>query len=129
MKNINVTIRKIKVNHFFPKEGHVELSIYFDDGQEKEILKTTKVDDPEILTFNLLNEIRKIVKNTYQEFNGEKVFENIVSVKINKREEVTKELRDFFRRLKEKINRVKKAKVSEGYINLFHEVTGTKIEL
>jgi hypothetical protein len=129
MKNINVTIKKIKVNHFFPKEGYVELSIAFNDGQEKEFLKTTKVDEPELLSLNLLDEIRKIVKNTYQKFNGEKVLENIVTVRINKREEITKKLTDFFKKLKDKVSRVKKAKVAEGYINLFHDVTGTGIEL
>ena len=59
MKIISLEIKKIEIGKFFPKENKVELSIFFNDGADKEILKVVDMSDPEIAAVGLSEEEAK----------------------------------------------------------------------
>jgi len=129
MHKITVVLQKIRVTRFFAKSTHAELTINFNDGQDKEIVKTTEIKLPEILAANILTEIRRIVRNAFQRFDGEQLYDKDIKISVENDKEVKKALTKFLSRLETNIRNVKNAKVADGYINLHNNITAMRMEL
>ena len=129
MKIINVKIKKIKVNSFSARDYSVELSIDFNDGIDKQIMRHTLIDYPEMVAEHIFNDLKKMEKNINIKFNGESILDSYVNVVMQNQDEDKKKIANFLTKVQEKISKVKSKKVVEGYINLIKEINLMKVEL
>jgi len=129
MKIINVKIKKIKVNSFSARYYSVELSIDFNDGIDKQIMRHTLIDYPEMVAEHIFNDLKKMEKNINIKFNGESILDSYVNVVMQNQDEDKKKIANFLTKVQEKISKIKSKKVVEGYINLIKEINLMKVEL
>ena len=129
MKIINVKIKKIKVSSFSARDYSVELAIDFDDGTDKQVMRHTLIDYPEMVVEHIFNDLKKMEKNINIKFDGTSVLDSYVNVVMQNEEEDKKKIAKFLQNVSEKINKIKNKKVVEGYINLIKEINMMKVEL
>ena len=129
MKIISVEIKKIAIGKFFPKEDKVELSISFNDGSDKEILKVVDISDADRASEITLLDIRKLEKNIHKiDESNELVADNYVNIIIKDEDNVIKELSAFILKVGTKINEIKEKEVAEGYLDVIRELKNLKVE-
>lgn len=129
MKIINVKIKKIKVSSFSARDYSVELAIDFNDGADKQIMRHTIVDYPEMVVEHIFNDFKKMEKNINIKFNGESILDRYVNVVMQNEDEDKKKIANFLTKVQEKIIKIKSKRVVEGYINLIKEINLMRIEL
>lgn len=129
MKNIDAKISEIKVNRFFPRDGGVELLVYFNDGEDKHIPIITTVDNPSSLGQRILLDIRRMIKSSKQYFDGKDFLDSHITVTIFDEENIEEKIVYFLEKLKSKIHDVKTASKAEGYINMVRDVTQIHLKL
>ena len=120
MKVIKLIINKIKIEKYSPKDKAIDLAIFFNDGADKEILKTVEINDPDTLAEFIISEIRKTVKQAKGD---------VVPVTSEDEEKLAEKMSVFFSKVAEKIENIKKAKVAEGYIQLIREINSMQLSL
>ena len=129
MKIINVKLKKISVNSFSARDYSVELAIDFNDGVDKQIMRHTVIDYPEMVANHIFNDLKKMEKNINIKFDGETILDNYVNIIMQNQEEDKKKITKFLSKVQEKISKIKSKRVVEGYINLIKEINLMKIEL
>ena len=129
MKIINVKIKKIKISSFSARDYSVELAIDFNDGADKQIMRHTVIDYPEMVAEHIFNDLKKMEKNINIKFDGESILDSYVNVVMQNQEEDKKKIAKFLQRVSDKINKIKSKRVVEGYINLIKEINLMKVEL
>ena len=129
MKIINVKLKKISVNSFSARDYSVELAIDFNDGIDKQIMRHTVIDYPEMVAEHIFNDLKKMEKNINIKFNGESILDNYVNVVMQNEDEDKKKVAKFLQKVSDKINKIKNKRVVEGYINLIKEINLMKVEL
>lgn len=129
MKIINVKIKKIKVSSFSARDYSVELAIDFNDGADKQIMRHTVIDYPEMVAEHIFNDFKKMEKNINIKFNGESILDRYVNVVMQNEDEDKKKTANFLTKVQEKIIKIKSKRVVEGYINLIKEINLMRIEL
>jgi len=129
MKIINVKIKKISVSSFSARDYSVELAIDFNDGFDKQIMRHTIIDYPDMVTEHIFNEFKKMEKNINIKFDGESILDSYVNIVMQNKDEDKKKVVKFLQKVLDKINKIKSRKVVEGYINLIKEINLMKVEL
>jgi len=129
MKIINVKIKKMKVSSFSARDYSVELAIDFDDGADKQVMRHTLIDYPEMVVEHIFNDLKKMEKNINIKFDGTSVLDSYVNVVMQNEDEDKKKVAKFLQNVSEKINKIKNKRVVEGYINLIKEINLMKVEL
>jgi hypothetical protein len=129
MKIINVKINKIKVNSFSARDYSVDLEIDFNDGADKQIMRHTLVDYPEMVAEHIFNDLKKMEKNINMKFNENKIFDSYANIIMQNQENDKKKTAKFLSKVKEKVEKIKSKKAVEGYLNLIKELNMMKIEL
>ncbi len=129
MKIINVKINKIKVNSFSARDYSVDLEIDFNDGSNKQIMRHTLVDYPEMVAEHIFNDLKKMEKNIHMKFNGQEMFDNSVNIIMQNQENDKKKIINFLSAVKEKVEKIKSKKSVEGYMNMIKELNLLKVEL
>ena len=129
MKIINVKIKKIKVSSFSARDYSVELAIDFNDGIDKQIMRHTVIDYPEMVAEHIFNDFKKMEKNINIKFDGESILDSYVNVVMQNQDEDKKKTANFLTKVQEKISKIKSKRVVEGYINLIKEINLMKVEL
>jgi len=129
MKIINVKIKKIKVSSFSARDYSVELAIDFNDGIDKQIMRHTVIDYPEMVAEHIFNDFKKMEKNINIKFDGESILDRYVNVVMQNEDEDKKKTANFLTKVQEKIIKIKSKRVVEGYINLIKEINLMRIEL
>ncbi len=127
-KVIGVEFKKIKVNKFLPKEKKVELTIFFNDGEEKEILKIVNLESIEGLAESIVEDIAAMEKNINKEFDGEILLENSVKVVIKDKEDLAPKINEFLKDVSEGIDKIRASKAADGYLDLVNKVNRMRLE-
>ena len=128
IKIVSVEFKIIKVNKFLPKEKRVEFSVFFNDGDNKEILRSIDLNSIGGVAENIINDIVDMEKNINKEFNGEILLENSVNVIIKNKEGLLPKINDFLKKVSENIDKVRAHQSSDGYLNLVNNVNNMKLE-
>ncbi len=129
MKIINVKIKKVSVNSFSARDYSVELAIDFNDGIDKQIMRHTVIDYPDMVAEHIFNDLKKMEKNINIKFDGESILDSYVNVVMQNEDEDKKKIAKFLSKVQEKISKIKNKRVVEGYINLVKEINLMKLEL
>jgi len=128
IKIISVEFKKIKVNKFLPKEKTVEFSIFFDDGNDKEIIKSVNLNNIKGIAENIVNDIINMEKNINKEFNGEMLLENSVNVVVKNEENLVPKINEFLKTVSGGIEHVRASQTAEGYLDLVSKVNRMSLE-
>ena len=128
IKIIGVEFKKIKVSKFLPKEKTVELSVFFNDGEDKEIMKRVNLENMDGLAESIVEDIISMEKNINKEFDGEMLLENCVKVVVNDRESLAPKIKEFLKDVSEGIDRIRACKAAEGYLDLVNKVNRMRVE-
>jgi|TARA_Y100000310_G_C20346810_1_gene652387 hypothetical protein len=130
MKIVGLEIKKVKIGKFFPKKNEVELHIFFNDGADKEIFKTVKIDDSEHAGEEVLADLKKMIKNIHREDvkEGESIIENFLNIVVKQEDEFIEETGKFLEKVKIKMEGLINKKDAEGYMDLIRELKSLKLE-
>ena len=124
---INIKFKSIQVVKFGVKEG-IEFSICFDDGGEDRCInKTNLIESPEALAEEIFLEIRKMEKRYNQQYGGD-LFDDVILVRFDEEEKTLQRLAGFFMKVKEKVQNIKTAKDSRGYLDKINEIKQLKMQ-
>ena len=129
MKIIGLEIKKIEIGKFFPKEDKLELDIFFNDGNDKEIFKVVDVTEMENIAEDILNDLRKLEKTIHKNSeNQELIMDNHVNIVIKNEEKLIKEISVFVQKARTKMDEIKQKNVADGYLDLIRELKNLKVE-
>ena len=129
MKIISLEIKKIRIGKFFPKEGKLELHIFFNDGKDKEIFKIVDTSNPENAAEDVLADLRKLEKNIHKnDEDSELSVNNYINIVVKHEDALIKEISQFILKAKNKIDQIKAKTKAEGYLDMIRELKNMKIE-
>ena len=128
MKIVSLEIKKIGIGKFFPKENKAELHIFFNDGADKEILKTVDVSDSEKSAENILADLRKMEKKIHKNDKEGSIIDNFVNIVVKDEDNLLKEISNFIQNISIKLNDINNKKEVEGYLDTIRELKNMKFE-
>ncbi|MFH1398605.1 MAG: hypothetical protein ABIG95_00665 [Candidatus Woesearchaeota archaeon] len=128
MKIINITLLRIRVTGFFPREEQVEFEVSFDDGKQKQFHKTAKITDHKSIVNRIFLEIKTMENSAYKEFDGETLTANSLKIIFQNEKSARKALEVFFIELIGRIAMVKNIKIAEGYMDAIRCVRSMRLE-
>ena len=114
MKKIEVSFKRIEMVKIFPKEYSAEIRFLLNDGKDKVLNKTVKLDNLSDLSISLLREVREKVKSANASSSlGDGPLSGVVIVKVVQDEDVLVEkLVKFFSNVREKMKVANQGKMS-----------------
>jgi predicted CoA-substrate-specific enzyme activase len=118
MKQVNIKLKEIRVNNFYPKDRTVEIDVLFNDGSLKEITKKVEITDPEGLASQIVQQIRDMEKGIHQRFTGESILDGVVNIILPDEDKVVQKMIAFFCKVCDKISDVKNCSICLGASNL-----------
>ncbi len=129
MKIVSLELKKIEIGKFFPKQDQLELSISFNDGDDKKILKLVDMDNPENSAESILVDLRKIEKKLNKE-NKEQgsIIDNYVNIVIKDEERLVRKISELIQKAKNKVDGIKSKSEAEGYLDLIRDLKSLKCE-
>ena len=128
MKAINVKFTGIKVTGFNAQHGSLTLEIGFNDGVEKQLSRTTLIDNPEQLANSIVNEIYHLEKTIHSGFNERDILKSHVDIVVRNEDAVVRELTRFLMKADERVRIILKAKLADGYLNKIKELNRMSLE-
>lgn len=128
MKIINIRFTKLRVGGFNAQNGSVSLEVGFNDGIEKQIVRTTIIDNPQALADSIINEIWRMEKRIHYEFDDNKVLQSQVNVVIEDEDDVSEKIAMFLADISKKVNVIMKSKLADGYMDKVKELNRAVFE-
>ena len=128
MKIVSLEVKKVGIGKFFPKKNEAELQIAYNDGADKEILKTIDIADPEGSAESILTELRKMTKEIHKDDKEGTIIDNFVNIVVKNEEELQKEISKFIQKVNIKIEEINNKKEAEGYLDMIRELKSLKLE-
>ena len=129
MKPVDVVLKRAEVTGFDAKSGIVQYRIVLNDGKDKAIQRSEKIDDCGELAQEIFSEVRTKMKSLHKTSNfDEGPLSNIVMIRIAGDEEVLVErLSKFLASIKEKLRNANMRKLS--YLDTERQIVGLKTDL
>jgi hypothetical protein len=124
-----VRINKIQVNNYVPASNSVDLTIFFNDGSEKQVSRTISIEETDKISMQLFTAIKQIEHASFEQFDGEKIVTPFKTADEARDEELMKKLRLFFEDIRAKANHIRTTKSAEGYLQLINSVHGSTLDL
>lgn len=129
MKIINIRFRKLRVGSFNAQRGSVSLEIFFNDGMEKQITRTTIIDDPQALAHSIVDEIKDMEKNIHYEFDDNSALQSYVSVLIQNEDIAIENIVRFLSQVSHRVKIILSSKLAEGYLDRIKELNRMSIDI
>ena len=128
MMLVEVNLTKLRVTSFSAKDDSVVLEIHFNDGEDKQIFRTTKLDKPEKVVDDLYSELKRLEENIKMRFNGETMVSD-VRVLIKRKKSKKAKMVSFFKKVRSMVKKVKTMKIAEGYLSMISDINSMELEL
>ena len=128
MKIVSLEVKKVEIGKFFPKKNEAELQIAYNDGADKEILKTIDMADPESSAESILTDLRKMTKEVHKDDKEGTIIDNFVNIVVKNEDELLKEISKFIQKVSIKIEEINSKKEAEGYLDMIRELKNLKLE-
>lgn len=129
MKPVDVLLKRAEVTSYDAKTGIVQYRIVLNDGKDKAIQRSEKIDDYAEIAQEIFSEVRTKMKAVHKTSSlDDGPLANIVMIRILGDEEVLIErLSKFLASIKEKIRNANMRKLS--YIDTERQIIGLKTDL
>ncbi len=127
VRTVKVSLLKVVVSSFTPNDNRAVLDIFFEDGKSKQMRRSTKLGDANLLSMQLIEELVIKEKNDFAEFDGETLRE--VEIMIENEQKVRLLLMDFFRTLHSKAQQIRNSMSSSGYLDMLRNFQRTELTL
>jgi hypothetical protein len=129
MKPVDVVFKRAEVMGFDAKTGIVSYRIIINDGKDKAIQRSEKIDDCAEIAQEIFTEVRTKMKELHKTNNfDDSPLSNIVMIRIAGDEELLVErLSKFLGSIKEKMRNASMRKLS--YIDTERQIIGLKTDL
>ena len=128
MVMVGVDLLKLRVNSFSVRDESVVLEVHFNDGEQKQIFRTTTLDTPDKVAEDIFSELIHMEENINMRFDG-KTMVSDVDVLIKDRKKKKESMVEFFNNLRTMIKKVKSLKVADGYTNLISTINYMELKL
>lgn len=129
MKVINVRFRKLRVSSFNAQRGSVSLEIFFNDGMEKQVTRTTIIDDPQALAHSIVDEIKDMERNIHYEFDDDSALQSYVSILIQDEDIAIENIVRFLSQVSHRVKIIMSSKLAEGYIDRIKELNRMSMDI
>lgn len=116
-KVVGLEFKKLCINKFITKDNSVDVTIFFNDGVDKEISKNVLLGEAKLVAEELVFDHIHMIKKMNKNFDGSEFTGNI-KVVVKQEEEIIPKLTEFFRKVKENASKVRECKSADGYLNL-----------
>ena len=128
MKQVPFALVNLTIMKFIPQTGEATVRLVVNDGTMKQMLKTCKLDNPESLATELVQEARSRIKAAHQERSLDtNPLAGIVVLKLTQdEEEVLEKTTRFLAQARERARAAKSKRVSWGDVE--KQITGLKME-
>ena len=126
IKVIHVRLTSISVSSFSIQDETLTFEINFNDGSQKQVFRTTRVEDSQELAERILLDIIRMEENIHMEFDGESLVGN-VHVIVHEFDSVLSSLSHLLQEAYGRLCRIKNAKASAGYIDMVRALQHTGI--
>jgi hypothetical protein len=127
MRCVRVNIKKIEVTRFSIREG-VDLNIFFDDGSNKCLQYSTRLDNATDDAKNIITKIQIYEKAQNRVLDADDVLDSFISVVIENDEEIIDKIRTFLSRIRDDRTRLKGYGSHAGYIESLNKMQKKSIE-
>lgn len=124
---IGLEFKKIIINKVFPKEQSIEITLYFNDGVDKEIIRTVDVSVPDNVSEKIVEELVLMEKNFNKKFDGKGLVDS-VNVVIKNKEDALEKLKKFVLKVHEGIGKVRSLQSADGYLDMVNNVRRLSVE-
>lgn len=124
---VSIELESIEVNKVLPKDNSIEVTIFFNDGDEKEITRDVKLGDPMETAEDILRDISKIQQSINSQFSGKEIVNRNVRVLIKNKEVVKNSLRNFIEKINLDVEKIKECKDPSQLLDLVRKVQKTEI--
>ncbi|MBN2454818.1 hypothetical protein JXB11_04715 [Candidatus Woesearchaeota archaeon] len=124
IKVVHVSITRLGVSSFSLQDETITLEIGFNDGTQKQVYRTTRLEETDELASKILEDIVKMEENINMEFDGEQLT-GTVHVIMERYDEVYNSLVNFLKDVHCKLCKIKNAKISDGYIDMVRALQHT----
>src|SRR3989338_7942348 len=131
MKIISLEIKKITLGRFFPQEDKIEFNIYFNDGDDREILKVLDASEPEKAAQEIVADLKKIEKTIHGE--GEKLefrkeMKNMINIVLKGEDDTLDAIAQFIKQAKFQVDKLKNKHDAAGYLDMVRDLKDLKLE-
>ena len=126
LKVVHLFMKKVSVSSFSLQDTSVVLSIEFNDGNKKEIYRSTVIKNPDKLTDEILKEIITLEENVNKEFDGEELVGS-VNVIFHHYDSVQNRLIQFLREVQSRLLAVKNLNKATGYVRALQKLQSTEM--
>ena len=127
MRCVRVNIKKIEVTRFSLRDG-VDMNIFFDDGSNKCLQYSTKLDNAVDDAKNIITKIQVYEKAQHRVLDADDLLDSFISVVIENDEEIIERIRTFLARLKDDRARLKGYGTHTGYIESLNKMQKKSLE-
>ncbi|MBI2664090.1 hypothetical protein HYX10_01970 [Candidatus Woesearchaeota archaeon] len=127
LRTVQVSLLKVVVKTYTPMENLAVFEIFYNSGRSKQITRTTKLGEANVLADQLVDDLLITEKNSRAEFDGETL--TGVDVILESEQKTKLMLVDFFRTLQSKALQIKHNKTSAGYLDMIKAVQRMEITL
>ena len=127
LKTVKVNLLKVIVKSYSPNENRAVLEIFFDDGKQSRMTRSTILGDANLLALQLMEELILKEKNYSADFDGESLRD--VDVVIEDEQRTRLLLVDFFRTLHSKANHIRNSSSAAGYLDLIRNLQMSELKL
>lgn len=128
LKVIYISVDGIKISSFSVLDRTFTFEIHFNDGVDKQVYKTTTIEEPYELSEAIITDLVRMEENINMEFDGEQLVGN-VHVIVNFYDETVKKIAKYLEDIQSKVNRLKVTAKAEGYVQKMTEIKRTELYL
>ncbi len=126
---VGVELLKIRVNSYSAKDNSVTLEIHFDDGEMKQIFKTTKMEKPESVVDEIYLELIQMEENIHMHLDDRKMVNGDIDVVIQDRKKDKDTIVPFFKKLKVMMANIKSMQVADGYLRKIADINRMELNI
>jgi len=127
MKPINVKFLSMKVSGFNAQQGSISMEINFNDGNNKQVVRKTIIDDARALSNSIVDEIIQMEQRIHYEVDSREL-KTVVHVNIHNEYEIVDRMTNFLSSISHMIKNIMVAKLADGYMDKIKSLNRMKID-
>ncbi len=127
-KIVDIVFNKLIVNKAIPKNNSIEISLFYNDGEEKEITRNINVEDPPKSASDIVEDIINIQKNKNKKFEQNMITQNNLKIIIDNKEQILDRLEEFLKIVNDKILSVRECKEPSKLLDLVRKINKMELE-
>ncbi len=127
MQQVIMSFKQLQLTKYVPQTDEITIRLIVNDGKDKQLLRTVKLEEPEKLASTIITEARRKIKELHSSSEGDGILGSLTVLKLNQDEDnILERTTRFLSSCKER-TRAAKAKRMSWY-DLEKQLTGAQLD-